>query len=662
MSSRIWWPSNAGLLEKIHAVPRSMRRTASRPHRRAISVAFEDQGEMVPKRGTLSSMRPSPAGAGSPYWSRRCSTSVSRASSARSTSTKCQCSAAAARTDCWIVARRELSLSSRKAETARLPRSLRINDMKRAGKVQLYRTLLLLNSIAAAELGILQGAAERERRARLHGPRANLDLHTPGQVFLGIHFALSRAGQQACRHSDLANEEPICIRVYGAAHLGKERRPPARAAALQQARHVDVGDRAFLYREIALELGVQDQPFGEKPLHGVHALALQRPSGEERRGDLPCLHLAHRQLALHAPAASPSEAHRAEQPPAERTRLGFAQRELASRHGALREKLAETWIHADGKGEGVRGDFDRRSLPLRLHLHRKLALGVGNRNRLQRAVRRKTRSDFQRRQVQLGDIDLQSLGNYALDPERPAPALVLQQRGEISPGEGRAFQLDTLERSSVRQQGGAHRAGLHPGPAPRVLFSDHHLLELQLRERQQRQFDGADLDRLPEPRPRRLFILSGFQGHEGKRGNRHDQGQEQHHRKLLREAAGPSLRPDFPRGKPLFLGRLVLFRPALLRPRRLAGLLSRLRLRLFLFADALLLLLGALLLFLALGFLLGPATGALLPFPALLLLALSVLGFASRVLFLLPQRTLQGFAFLGFTTPSRLFLRTSPQV
>jgi len=37
---------------------RSMRRTASRPHRRAISVALEDQGEMVPKRGTLSSMRP----------------------------------------------------------------------------------------------------------------------------------------------------------------------------------------------------------------------------------------------------------------------------------------------------------------------------------------------------------------------------------------------------------------------------------------------------------------------------------------------------------------------------------------------------------------------------------------------------------------------------
>src|SRR6266571_5902021 len=656
--------------EKNHATPRSMRRTASRPQRRAISLAFDDHGEMVPRRGTLSSMRPPPAGAGSPYCSRRSSAPLSRDSSGRSASTKCQYSAAAIRTDPWDVARRELSLSSRKAETARLPRSLRINDMKRAGKVRLYRTLAPANSVAAAELGILQSACKRERRARLHAQGAKLDLHPPGQVFLWIHFDLSRAVQEARRQSNLANEEPIGIRGYGAAHLGKERRPPAGAAALQQPRHVDVGDRAFLYREIALELGVQDQPFGEKPLHGVHALALQRPSGEERRGDLPCLHLAHRQLALHAPAARPSEAHGAEQPPAESARLGFAQRELAPRHRALRQKLAETRIHADGKGEGVRGDFDRRSLPLRLQLHRKLSLCVGNRNRLQRAVRRKTRIDFQRRQVQLGDIDLQSLGYYALDPERHAPALVLQQRGEKFPGEGRAFQLETLERYSVPQQGGDHRGGLDHGCAHRVLFSNHHLLELQLRERQQRQVDGADLDWLPEPRLRHLFILSGFQGHEGKRGNRHDEGQEQHHRKLLREAAGPSFRPEFPRGKRGFVGRLFLFRPALLRPRRLAGLLGSLRLRLFLCADPFLLFLGALLLFLcvlflllgaprflgALRFLLGFATGALLLLPALLLLALPVLSFASRVLLLLPQRTLEGFTFLLLL--AQLFLAT----
>src|SRR5256885_2571205 len=675
MSSRIRCDSESGGRppEKNHAVPRSTRRTASRPHRRASSVAFDDHGEIVPRRGTLRNMRPSPAGAGSPYRSRRSSTSVSRAVSARSASTKCQCSAATARTGGWIVARRELSLSSRKAETARLPRSLRINDMKRAGKVQLYRTLLPLNSIAAAELGILQGAAERERRARLHGPRANLDLHTPGQVFLGIHFALSRAGQQACRHSDLANDDAIGVGRYATAHLGKESRPSARAAALEQPRHVDVGDRPLLYREIALELGVQDQSFREKPLHGVHALALQRPSGDERRGDLARLHLAHRELPFHAPAARPSEAYGAEQPPAEHARLGLAQRELAPRHGALRQKLAETQIHSDGQGERVRGDFAGRPLNQRLQLHRKLVLGVGNRNRLQRPVRSKTRVHVQRRQAQFGDIDLQPLGRYALDAERAARALVLQQRGEKFPREGRAFQLEALERHPLPQQGSDHQDGLDHGHAHRVLFADHDFLELQLRDREQSQVDGADLDRLPEPRLRRLFVRTGFQGDEGERGNRDDQGQEQHHRKLLRGAAGPSLRPELPGGKRGFLGIASLFvaPPCLMfRPRRLAGFLSRLRLRLFLCADPLLLFPGTLLLFLGALFLflgalllfLGFAAGPLLLLPAQLFLALPVLRFASRVLLLLPQRTLEGFAVLRFPALPRLFLRAAPQL
>src|SRR6266704_1993229 len=689
MSSRIRCnsESSAPPPEKNHAVPRSTRRTASRPHRRAISVAFDDHGEIVPRRGTLSSMRPPSAGAGSPYCSRRSSTAVSRAASPRSTSTKCQCSAAVTRTDRWIVAKRELSLSSRKAETARLPRSLRINDMRRAGKGRLYRkpdpglsrgTLGPVISVAAAELGILQSAGDRERRARLHALCAKLDLHPPGQVLLGIHFALARAVQQTRRHSDLANEDPIGIGGHAAAHLGKERRPSARAAALEQPRHVDVGDRAFLYREITLEVGVQDQPFEERPLHGVHALALQRPPGEERRGDLTRLHLAHRELAHHAPAARPSQAHGAEQPPAESARLGFAQRELAPRDGALRQKLAETRIRADGQGEAVRGDFDGRSLPLRLQLHRKFAFGVGNRNRPQRAVRRKSRIDFQRRQVQFGDIDLQSLGNYVLDPGRSAPAIVLQQRGKKFPGEGRAFHLETLERYSVLQQGADHRGGLDHRRAHRVLFTDHHSLELQLRNRQQRQVDGADLDRLPEPRLRRLFIRTGFQGHKGKRGDRDDQDQEQHHRKLLCEAAGPPLRPEFPRGKRGFVAipGLVFAPPCLLsspsfRPHRLAGLLGRLRLRLFLCADPLLLLLGtllllfpgALLLFLgAPGFLLGFEAGAPLFLPAQLFLALPVLRFASRVLFLLPQRTLKGFAFLRFPALARLLLGAAPQL
>ena len=213
-----------------------------------------------------------------------------------------------------------------------------------------------------------------------------------------------------------------------------------------------------------------------------------------------------------------------------------------------------------------------------------------------------------------------------------------------------------------------------------MLFADHDFLELQLRDREQSQVDGADLDRLPEPRLRRLFVRTGFQGDEGERGNRDDQGQEQHHRKLLREAAGPSLRPELPGGKRGFLGIAGLFvaPPCLMfRPRRLAGFLSRLRLRLFLCADPLLLFLGTLLLFLGalvliLGALvlilgaprlfLGFATGPLLLLPAQLFLALPVLRFASRVLLLLPQRTLEGFAVLRFPALPRLFFRAAPQL
>src|SRR5439155_967960 len=65
-----------------------------------------------------------------------------------------------------------------------------------------------------------------------------------------------------------------------------------------------------------------------------------------------------------------------------------------------------------------------------------------------------------------------------------------------------------------------------------------------------------------------------------------------------------------------------------------------------LFFGVLFVLLGAPRFLGALRFLLGFATGALLFFPALLLLALPVLSFAPRVLLLLPQRTLEDFAFL----------------
>src|SRR6476661_95160 len=102
-------------------------------------------------------------------------------------------------------------------------------------------------SVAAAELRVLQSAGNGKRRASLDALGAKLDLHSPGKIFLGIHFDLSRPVQEARSHSDLANEEPVAVRGHATAHFRKERRSSARAAALEQPRHVDIGDRPLLY-------------------------------------------------------------------------------------------------------------------------------------------------------------------------------------------------------------------------------------------------------------------------------------------------------------------------------------------------------------------------------------------------------------------------------
>src|SRR6266702_4579541 len=86
-------------------------------------------------------------------------------------------------------------------------------------------------SIDAAELRILQGAGDRERRAHLDGPGAQLELQPPGQVFLRIHFDLSRCIQQAGHHPDLANQNAVGVCGHAAAHLGKGCRSSTRTAA-----------------------------------------------------------------------------------------------------------------------------------------------------------------------------------------------------------------------------------------------------------------------------------------------------------------------------------------------------------------------------------------------------------------------------------------------
>jgi hypothetical protein len=76
------------------AVPRSMRVTAAKPHWRAISVAFDDQGEMVPRRGVTSLSVPAGAFPAGCAPSRSVRRSRSAAANGALSSTKYQCSAA----------------------------------------------------------------------------------------------------------------------------------------------------------------------------------------------------------------------------------------------------------------------------------------------------------------------------------------------------------------------------------------------------------------------------------------------------------------------------------------------------------------------------------------------------------------------------------------
>src|SRR5512139_1639235 len=108
-----------------YAVPRSSRRTAESPHCRAMSVAFDDQGEMVPSRGVTRTARPAGPGAGAPYVSRRARVASSRLSRPRSTSTKCQKRAEATVRPAWQSRTRALSLSRRNGESATPPPILR---------------------------------------------------------------------------------------------------------------------------------------------------------------------------------------------------------------------------------------------------------------------------------------------------------------------------------------------------------------------------------------------------------------------------------------------------------------------------------------------------------------------------------------------------------
>src|SRR5574338_448728 len=118
-------------------MPRSTRTTWSKPHWRAMSVALEDQGEMVPRRGVTRRSSP-PGSSGDPGWapSKSVRRAFSSANRGADSSTKYQCSAARPRslgsTSVTALVRRARRLE----ENAAPPRSLRISDMaEEVGKV-----------------------------------------------------------------------------------------------------------------------------------------------------------------------------------------------------------------------------------------------------------------------------------------------------------------------------------------------------------------------------------------------------------------------------------------------------------------------------------------------------------------------------------------------
>ena len=118
---------------KEYAVPRSMRTILSKPHWWAMSVAFDDHGEIVPRRGVTT--RRLPTGASPSGWAPRRSVrrATSSASSGALTSTKYQCSAASPFRRGRAALTASVSRARRELEKAGAPRSLRISDMARMG-------------------------------------------------------------------------------------------------------------------------------------------------------------------------------------------------------------------------------------------------------------------------------------------------------------------------------------------------------------------------------------------------------------------------------------------------------------------------------------------------------------------------------------------------
>ena len=135
-STAAYWRSSSPLrMSSEYDTLRSMRITLAKPHWRAMSVAFDDHGEIVPSRGTTSNCVPGgTCGDAGMAASRSTSRSRSSAASGAASSTKYQYSAASPLSFGSASAAERERRARREEESAAAPRSLRISAISIVAK------------------------------------------------------------------------------------------------------------------------------------------------------------------------------------------------------------------------------------------------------------------------------------------------------------------------------------------------------------------------------------------------------------------------------------------------------------------------------------------------------------------------------------------------
>src|SRR5258708_22480234 len=267
-----------------------MRRTPERPQLIAMSVALEDHGEIVPRRGTTRNGGATGGAAGGwPSSSNLSRMRRSAGSRARSHSAKWRNSAATARTPGSAFCSAERSLARRNSDSARAPRSCRT-----------WAT-------SSLDLRLLDRAADVHGGAQVL--RRSLDVrdNAPRERAVGRDVGDSRRVHGAGAEADVAQRDCALVEHPLAGHLG-EGRAPGRlpAPGLDGPRQIEASENAFVHAESALDAPPAHEIRRIRIVHGEPAGALGLAIGEQGRGEYRGVDAADRQHAVDAPAPAPS--------------------------------------------------------------------------------------------------------------------------------------------------------------------------------------------------------------------------------------------------------------------------------------------------------------------------------------------------------------------